>query len=120
MSQETSPASAAADGGPDFVCTLDGGVEALAGRFGQWQAVIGQAVTREAADGGVTLGYDHDPARTVELARLAAAEFACCSFFTFSLTVAPEGVRFTVTAPPEAQDVVTALFGRLPELGGDH
>ena len=45
----------------------------------------------------------------MDLARLAAAEFACCSFFTF--TVAPEAMRFTVSAPDEAHDAVTAVFG---------
>lgn len=46
----------------------------------------------------MSLAFDHDPGVAVELARLAAAEFACCSFFTFTLTIGPEGVRFTV--PP--------------------
>jgi hypothetical protein len=52
---------------------------------------------------------------TVELARLAAAEYACCSFFTFTLTIGPAGVRLTVTAPPDAQPLVTALFGTATE-----
>jgi hypothetical protein len=96
---------------PDLVCTLDGGLDAMRGRISEWKAVIAQATGREPADGGVTLGYDHNPAVTVELARLAAAEFACCSFLTFTLTVAPEGTRFTISAPDEARDVVTAVFG---------
>jgi hypothetical protein len=106
-------ASAALDGGsrPDLVCTFDGGLDAMRARIGEWKAVIGRATRREPAEGGVTLVYDHDPAVTVELARLAAAEFACCSFFTFTLTVAPEGMRFAVTAPPEAATAVTAVFG---------
>jgi len=105
--------AAALSGGirPDLVCTFDGGLDAMRGRTGEWQAVIGRAIGREPAEGGVTLVYDHDPAVTVELARLAAVEFACCSFFAFTLTVAPEGMRFTVSAPNEARDVVTAVFG---------
>ncbi|GID94837.1 hypothetical protein ACFQFC_28820 [Amorphoplanes digitatis] len=98
--------------GTDLVCTLDGGLDSMRGRIGEWQAVIGRAVGREAADGGVTLVYDHDPAVAVELARLGAAEFACCSFFGFTLTVAPAGMRFTVTAPAEAATLVTAVFGK--------
>lgn len=106
-------AAAALDGGnrPDLVCTLDGGLDAMRGRISQWRAVIDMATGREPADGGVTLVYDYDPAVTVELARLAAVEFACCSFFTFTLTVAPEGMRFTISAPDEARDAVTAVFG---------
>jgi hypothetical protein len=105
--------AAALPGGsrPDLVCTLDGGPDAMRGRIAEWRAVIHKATGREPADGGVTLVYDHDPAVTVELARLAAAEFACCSFFTFTLTVAPEGMRFTISAPDEARDAVTAVFG---------
>ncbi|GAB1692478.1 hypothetical protein [Krasilnikovia sp. M28-CT-15] len=98
-------------GGPDLVCTIEGGIDAMHARITQWQAALGRATGREPADGGVSLTFDHDPALTVELARLAAAEYACCSFFTFTVTVGPAGVRFTVTAPPEAQDVVTAVFG---------
>ncbi|MET8151923.1 hypothetical protein ACIBSW_02655 [Actinoplanes sp. NPDC049668] len=103
----------AAGAGADLVCTLDGGLDAMRGRIGEWQAVIGRAVGREAVDGGVTLVYGHDPAVAVELARLAAAEFACCSFFSFVLAVEPAGMRFTVTAPAEAATLVTAVFGEV-------
>jgi len=100
----------AADGS-DIVCTLEGGTDAMQERIGAWQNVLSKATGRLPADGGVTLTYQHDPAVTLELARLAVAEYACCSFFTFSLTLGPDGMRFTVTAPPEAHDVVTAVFG---------
>jgi hypothetical protein len=30
---------------------------------------------------------------------------------TFTLTIGPEGMRFTVTASEEARDVVTAVYG---------
>jgi hypothetical protein len=96
---------------PDPVCTLDGGPDAVRRRIREWRAVIGRAIGREPAAGGVTLVYDHDAAVTGELARLGAAEFACCPFFTFTLVVGPSGMRFTVTAPAAARDVVTALFG---------
>jgi hypothetical protein len=103
----------------DLVCTLDGGLDAMRGRIGEWKAVIGRAAGREPADGGVTLVYDHDPAVAVELTRLSAAEFACCSFFSFTISVAPEGMRFTVQAPAEAATVVTAIFGAAPSpVGG--
>jgi hypothetical protein len=97
--------------GPDIACTLEGGPDAMRARLTQWQSVIAQATGREPADGGVTLRYRHDPALTVELARLAAAEYACCSFFTFTLTVGPAGVRLTATAPPDGLPLVSALFG---------
>ena len=100
-----------------LVCTLDGGLPAMQGRIDEWQAVIGEAIGREPADGGVTLVYDHDEHVLAELARLAGAEFACCSFFTFTLTVGPAGMRFTVTAPQDASEVVTAVFGTAEPAG---
>jgi hypothetical protein len=99
------------DTGSNIVCTIDGGQEAIARRISEWTAVLGPVTGREPADGGVTLVYDHEPDVAVELARLAAAEFACCSFFTFTLTISPDGMRFTVAAPEAAADVVTAMFG---------
>jgi hypothetical protein len=105
-------ALSASDGAdPSMVCSLEGGADAIRQRIGDWQQVIGQAAGRRPADGGVTLTYAHDPMLAVELVRLAAAEYACCSFFTFSLTVGPPGMWFTVTAPDEARDLVTAMFG---------
>jgi hypothetical protein len=95
----------------DVVCTLDGGQEAMARRVSEWAAVTGLARERGPADGGITLVYDRSSDVAGELARLAAAEADCCSFFTFTLTVSARGMWFTATAPPEAADVVTALFG---------
>jgi hypothetical protein len=45
-----------------------------------------------------------------EITILAAAEFACCSFFTFILTVSPRGMSFAGDAP-SAGDLVSAMFG---------
>jgi hypothetical protein len=94
-----------------IACTLDGGIDAMRTRGGDWQRVIGRATGRYPIDHGVTLTYDHDEPLTTELARLAAAEFACCSFFEFTLRVGAGGVTFTVTAPAEAGGIVTAMFG---------
>jgi hypothetical protein len=104
----------AASTGPDapaIACTFDGGIDAMRIRVGDWQHVVGRATGRRPVADGVTLTYDHDEKLAVELARLAAAEYACCSFFTFRLAVGPAGMDFTVTAPREASDVVTAIFG---------
>ncbi len=102
------------------MCTLDGGVNAMRGRIDEWQAVIGRANGRRSVAGGVALTFDHDANLAVELARLGAAEFACCSFFEFSLTVGPAGMTFAVTAADEARDVITAVFGSAEvALAGD-
>ena len=50
-------------------------------------------------------------ADVAEIARLAAAEKECCGFFRFALVIDGRGVALEVHAPPEAADVVTALFG---------
>ncbi len=104
-------APAATADGPAIACTLDGGIEAMQARVGDWRAVIARATDRRPIAGGVTLTYEHDEQLAVDLARLGAAEFACCSFFTFTLTVGPTGMTFTVYAPEDAADVVTAVFG---------
>lgn len=96
---------------PAVACTLEGGAEAIEARIGEWRTVLAAATSRESVAGGVTLVFDHDPATAVELARLAAAEAACCAFFTFTLTVRPAELRFTVTAPDGAGEMVDVIFG---------
>jgi hypothetical protein len=96
---------------PPIACTLGGGAEAMRNRIGDWQQVMKRATGRRPVEGGVILSYEHDELLTIELARLAAAEFTCCPFFEFSLSVGPTGMTFAVYAPEEARDVVTAMFG---------
>jgi DNA-binding transcriptional MerR regulator len=92
-----------------IACTLE--AAQFRGRVSDWQAVLGRAGSRGPIPGGVALTFDHDIGVTTELARLAAAEHACCTFFDFTLAVTGDGVRFEVRAPLEAQDVVAAVFG---------
>jgi hypothetical protein len=99
------------DSGRPIACTIDGGLDAIQTRVTDWQDVIGRSTGRRAIEGGVVLTYDHDEAVAAELGRLAVAEYACCSFFQFTLTVGPDGMEFAVTAPPEASTIVTAMFG---------
>jgi DNA-binding transcriptional MerR regulator len=94
---------------PPIACTLDAGQ--LGGRVSDWQAVLLQARTRAPIPGGVAIAFEHDIELTSELARLAAAEYACCTFFDFTLAVTGDGVRFEVRAPQEAHDVLAAVFG---------
>ena len=49
----------------------------------------------------------------LETARdLAARETACCSFFTFKVTRAPDGVRMDVVVPEARVDILDALAKR--------
>ena len=62
-------------------------------------------------DEGVAVLFDHDIARTAELARLLAAEYSCCSFASYHLTIDGHGVRMEVHTPPEARAALAAVFG---------
>ncbi len=92
-----------------IACTLDR--DLMRGRVDDWRGVLAHATGREPVPGGVALTFEHDPAVTVELARLAVAEHACCTFFDFTLAVSTDGVRLEVRAPHDARDLVATVFG---------
>jgi MerR family copper efflux transcriptional regulator len=95
---------------PAIVCTLSG-TDAIAGRVDEWQGLLATATGREAIDGGVRLQFPAGAATAAELARLAAAEQECCSFFDFTVRLASGGTALEVRAPADARDVVASLFG---------
>jgi len=101
----TAPPAAA----PLIECTLD--QPSMRGRIGDWQAVLARGVSRSPIPGGSAITFESDPEVAAELARLAAAEHACCSFFDFAISVTGDGLRFEVRAPVEAHDVLAAVFG---------
>jgi hypothetical protein len=98
-------------GSQPVVCTLDADGGNMAERLGEWQAILAQATGREAIDEGVAVTFDHDVARTAELARLLAAEYSCCSFASYHLIIDGNGVRVEIRAPGEAWDALAAVFG---------
>jgi hypothetical protein len=106
----TTIAALTPDGQP-IVCTLEEDGGDMTERLGEWQAVLARATGREALDDGVAVTFGHDVARTAELARLLAAEYACCSFASYHLTIDGRGVRMEVRTPPEGRDALAALFG---------
>jgi DNA-binding transcriptional MerR regulator len=91
-------------------CSLDSGT--LADRMAQWRAVAARATSRYEIDGGVGLAFEHDAVLTAEIARLAAAEYTCCSFLRFALAIDDAGMRLEITAPPHARPLVTELLGQ--------
>lgn len=100
-----------AGGGNDIpvACTLAG--DQVPDRLDEWNRLVGgDGVTRVGIPGGVRFTFG-DPVDVAELARLTAAEQACCRFFTFRITIGPTGVMLDVTAPDEALDAVHAAFG---------
>ncbi len=88
-------------------CTLD--AELARSRMVDWQGLLAKATGRQTIADGVALTFEHDVELTTDIARLAAAEFECCSFFRFSLTVDAAGVRLEIAGPPAARDIITAL-----------
>jgi hypothetical protein len=105
----TAPA-VTADGVP-IVCTLDADGGDMASRVEQWHTILATATRREHTDDGVAVLFDHDIARTAELARLLAAEYSCCSFGSYHLTIDAHGVRMEIRTPPEGRDALTGMFG---------
>jgi len=96
-------------GDRNIACALDGA--AMGDRIGEWQAVLDAATERTELDGGLRITFRGADAPAADLARLAVAEHACCSFFSFALTVDARGVALEVTAPPDSQPVLRRGFG---------
>lgn len=96
---------------PAVACTLP--AEEMPERNAAWQRLVGHVTGRVAlpeGETGVRLVLDQD-VPLAELTRLAQAEQACCSFFSFAITVDRRGIALEVRAPDTARDLVTALFG---------
>lgn len=93
---------------PGIACTLEH--EQMGDRIAEWQAVLAHVDAREAVEGGIRLALDRD-VDLAEVARLARAEWGCCSFFAFSITVDARGTALEVRAPEAGRELLTAAFG---------
>jgi hypothetical protein len=82
----------------------------MEGRTAEWQAVLATVAARDTLDGGIrlTLGAETNLA---EVTRLARAEWGCCSFFAFAITVDDRGIALEVRAPADAREILTSVFG---------
>jgi hypothetical protein len=93
---------------PPIACTLD--AAQLGARLDAWQGVLDRVSRREPIDGGLRLTFAGD-VPIAAVAELARDEHACCRFFSFAITVDERGTALEVTAPPEAAELLTTLFG---------
>lgn len=93
---------------PDIVCTL--GHEQMSDRITDWQAVLLHVRERSPLEDGIRLTFGPD-ADIAEVAGLARAEWACCSFFGFVLTVDGRGTALEIRAPAAAQALIASVFG---------
>jgi len=93
-------------------CTLAGAERA--GRAAEFAGLFGSAVRAAERTGSTRLHLDLDPSpeAAARAARLAAAETRCCSFFTFTLTVAGGSLTLDVTVPDGQVPVLDALSDR--------
>jgi DNA-binding transcriptional MerR regulator len=96
---------------PDIACTLDH--QQMSARITDWQAILVHVRERSPLERGVRLTFGPD-ADVAEVARLVRAEWACCSFFGFALTVDDRGTALEVRAPAEAQPLIASVFGVAP------
>jgi DNA-binding transcriptional MerR regulator len=103
------PLLPAAEKTPVASCTLER--SALPARLDEWAAMVAEATGRTALEDGIALDFASDPELAARLARLAAEEYQCCSFFDFRLAVNAAGLRLEVRAPAHAQDALHTVFG---------
>jgi DNA-binding transcriptional MerR regulator len=110
------PAGPAADG-PALVCDLaaDGG-DAL-DRIGVWQQVSTRVQSRDRlsdTETGLVLRFPLEADLAATLARLAAAEYRCCSFGSYTIVIDHTGLRLEVRMPDGASGMLAAVLG-LPD-----
>jgi DNA-binding transcriptional MerR regulator len=97
------------EGREPIVCTLE--AEAAQERWREWQALLDHVQSRRATPTGVELRFARDTDVLTSLAAVAANEVACCSFFSFTLTIDAHAAWLNVAAPPDALPIVRELFG---------
>lgn len=95
-------------GSDEIACSLSG-VD-MATSVADWQQLLGDVTSRAPVTDGLRLEFDEHSV-VAELARLVDAEQACCPFFSFAITIDHRGLALEVTAPPDGQDVLAAVFG---------
>jgi DNA-binding transcriptional MerR regulator len=93
---------------PAIACKLS--AHEVGDRLARWEAMVATATGRRSIDGGTRLTFRRD-VEIAAIAALVAAEQDCCRFFTFTLTVASDGVVLDVSGPSDAQPVIDALIG---------
>jgi DNA-binding transcriptional MerR regulator len=87
-------------------------------RIEAWQQVLTRVQRRDPLPGppqpqqaGVVLRFDFDVDLAATLGRLAAAEYRCCSFGSYTLVIDDTGLRLEIRVPAEAADTLTAVVG---------
>jgi DNA-binding transcriptional MerR regulator len=111
----------ASDDGQGLACDLaaDGGD--AHDRIDVWQQVFTRVQRRDPlpdTDNGLALRFRLEADLAATLARLAAAEYRCCSFGSYTIVIDHTGLRLEVRMPAEATGMLAAVLGR-PDPTGD-
>jgi DNA-binding transcriptional MerR regulator len=99
---------------PGLACDLaaDGGD--AADRIGVWQQVFAHVQRRDPLTDtatGLALYFPLDADLAATLARLAAAEYRCCSFGSYTIVIDHTGLRLEVRMPDDAAGMLAAVLG---------
>lgn len=96
--------------GPPIACTLLP-QELRARRDDLLPGLVSRAEQVTAVPDGVQLRMPSSPDAAAVIGRVVDAERRCCRFLTFTIEAAPDQgpIVVTVTAPPDAQDLLTDL-----------
>ncbi|WP_062432786.1 hypothetical protein [Herbidospora daliensis] len=98
---------------PDIsACTLPTAERPL--RVAEFDTLFAEAVRGVRRESPERLRFElaHEPGYAARAAHLAVREHGCCSFFTFTLTVADGGLTLDATVPPGHEDVLDAIEAR--------
>jgi MerR family transcriptional regulator, copper efflux regulator len=88
-------------------CSLD--VDELSARLSDWRALAATSVSSKRLGGRMQLVFEAEPVLIADLARLCAAETACCSQMRFVMEIDAAQVTLTAEAP-STPELLDALF----------
>ncbi|MEV4714695.1 MerR family DNA-binding transcriptional regulator [Micromonospora sp. NPDC049374] len=86
-------------------------------RVGVWQQTLARVLGRDPLPGtatGVALRFPLDADLAATLARLATAEYRCCSFGSYTIVIDHTGLPLEVRMPADAAGMLAAVVG-LPD-----
>ena len=105
--------------GEALACDIAADAGDAANRVGVWQDVIGKVTGRAAIAGGIALQFPLDGGLAATVAGLAAAEYRCCSFGSYTVVVDERGLRLEVRMPDQAAPHLASIFGAPPTPEGE-
>jgi hypothetical protein len=98
-------------------CDLAADAGDASNRIGAWQQVFTRVQRRDRLDDtqtGLALRFPLDADLAATLVRLAAAEYRCCSFGSYTIVIDHTGLRLEIRMPDDATGMLAAVAG-LPD-----